>query len=418
MSKNHTKRTILAAATAALLAIAVLASAGAAAPALHAARTQTTQLISQARDGGIPNGPSTNPVISGDKRYARVIAFESEASDLVGGDTNGTKDVFAVKRSGSFANVGTAWHGGNATLLSRGLGGQPANGPSFAPSVDGAYRSDPRCVAFLSAASNLVKGDTNGVTDAFISRGPGGKLRRVSKPGNHQAGQPTTAVAVAGDCSRVAFVTGGRLYTRSHEKTKSLGSKGGDAANPSFAAGEGTDLVFDAGGDIYLSRDGTHKPKKVAGGGRNPAYNALKRHVLSYEKHAGGHWQIAWRELGHGGEHIASSAGSHLGNGDSRHPSVANSGYYIGFETEASNLGTNAARAKKDDNGRPDTYLYTGVRDLTLVQDVKEYGVPVNGGGHNPSISYYANYFVFDSPAPLNHPFGPRQIFMRWLGTV
>ena len=294
MTRNGTTIAIVAAA-AALLIGAALASAKPA-PTLHAARTQTTTLISRARDGGTPNGPSTNPVISGDKRYARVIAFESDASDLVGGDSNGMKDVFAVKRTGSFGNTGTAWHGGNAILLSRGLKGQPANGPSFSPSVDGAYRSDPRCVAFLSAASNLVGGDTNGVIDAFVSRGPGGALRRVSLPGGHQASAPTTAVAVAGDCSRIAFVTGGKLYDRIGRHTRSIRTTG-TPANPSFAAGEGTDLVFDARDGVYLSSNGTGHPHLVAAGGRNPAYNALKRRVVAYEKHMGGHWQIAWRDL-------------------------------------------------------------------------------------------------------------------------
>src|SRR5688500_14309399 len=87
------------------------------------AQEQTTTLISRAADGGTPNGPSTNAVISGDRRYARIVAFESEASDLVRGDGNGQKDVFAVRRSGSVNNTGTPWSGGDAILLSRGLNG-------------------------------------------------------------------------------------------------------------------------------------------------------------------------------------------------------------------------------------------------------------------------------------------------------
>src|SRR3954453_916819 len=82
------------------------------------AQDQTTTLISRAAGGGTPNGPSTNAVISGDRRYARVIAFESTASDLVRGDSNGTSDVFAVKRRGSINNKGTRWSGGRAILVS------------------------------------------------------------------------------------------------------------------------------------------------------------------------------------------------------------------------------------------------------------------------------------------------------------
>src|SRR5215208_1735867 len=89
------------------------------------AQEQTTTLISRAADGGTPNGPSINAVMSGDRRYARIVAYESEATDLVRGDTNGVKDVFAVKRSGSVNNRGTPWSGGDAILVSRGVGGAP-----------------------------------------------------------------------------------------------------------------------------------------------------------------------------------------------------------------------------------------------------------------------------------------------------
>src|SRR4051794_33560228 len=52
------------------------------------ADVQTTELISRSLSGGVPNGQSGNSVISGDKRYARAIAFESDASDIVAGDVN------------------------------------------------------------------------------------------------------------------------------------------------------------------------------------------------------------------------------------------------------------------------------------------------------------------------------------------
>src|SRR3990170_3631856 len=110
-----------------------------------AGRRQTTELISRAADGGTPNGPSSNAVISGDRRYARIVAFQSAATDLVAGDTNGFEDVFAVPRGGSVNNSGTAWEGDNTVLVSRGLGGEPADGPSYRASVSGDFRSAGRC---------------------------------------------------------------------------------------------------------------------------------------------------------------------------------------------------------------------------------------------------------------------------------
>src|SRR3954453_9694176 len=68
---------------------------------------QYTTLISRSYSGKMPNGPSTHPVISNDKRYARAIAFESLASNIVRGDTNGVQDVFAILRKGPIGNNGS-----------------------------------------------------------------------------------------------------------------------------------------------------------------------------------------------------------------------------------------------------------------------------------------------------------------------
>jgi hypothetical protein len=396
----------------ALVAVAIAvpvttALASASSPAVHAARWQTTLLISRSVTGGTPNGASTNPVISGDRRYARIIAFESEASNLVKGDANQQKDVFAVKRGGSFGNDGSQWRPGTTVLVSRGLSGKPANGPSFAPAVDGSFRDAAHCVAFLSAASNLVKGDTNGRVDAFLSRGPGGSPTRVSLPGNKQASADATAVAVSGDCSHTAFVAGGNLYTRAGGATHRV-KTAGSPADPSFAQGETNDLVFGAQGGIYLSRDGTGDPRKLVSGARNPAYNALKRQVVAYEKGRGGAEQVAWRDLG-GSEHVASSSDGRLGNGDSRDPVVVNSGYYIGFESDSTNLGAEPGTQ---------AYLYTDVRKMTQVRSVDKSGHALPGGGRHPGVSFYANYIVFSSPAPLGSAGGDDQIFMRYLGGV
>lgn len=101
--------------------------------------------------GGIPgNGQSQGPSLSGD---ARLVAFTSTASDLVGSDTNGKSDVFVHDRSS-----------GVTTLVSLGIGGVPANGDAFAASISG----DGRHVAFSSAASNLVAAAAGGWVDVFV----------------------------------------------------------------------------------------------------------------------------------------------------------------------------------------------------------------------------------------------------------
>jgi hypothetical protein len=421
------------------------------------------------------NGDSSHPVISQDRRYSTILAFESDASDLVAGDGNGVKDIFMIRRTGRPNNTGTEWQQGATELISKGLGGAPANGPSWAAAIDGGFPEPksnptyPKCIAFLSDASNLVVGDTNGMTDAFISRGPGGAVERVSLPGGVQSGAPATEVTVSIDCTHVAYVVAGKLhvrYFRSYKpaQLKKMKAKArraalkprykaynlpGTATGASFSTGQTDDLVVAADPGVYLIKDGVKRARLVAPGGRNPSYNDVKCRVVAYETQAGGHTQVAWRFLGaaptkykraaasvschalnKSGEQFSSKNKSgHVGNGSSTNPSVGNSGFYITFQSDASNLGVNALGRTGDPNGRTDVYLYTAVRDITLVQSVEEKAVPLAGGGTNPSTSWYANYVFFDTPTggAAGLPLGIRglpgggqvqQIFMRYLGPV
>ena len=402
-------------AAACALAACSLGAAAPPSPAQDRAELQSTDLISRSLSGGVPNGPSTNAVISGDRRYARLIAFESTASDLVAGDSNGQKDVFAVERGGRYTNVGEEWQAARTRLVSRGPGGVPANGPSWGAAVDGDFdNGQASCVAFLSAASNLVKGDTNGKVDAFLVKG-GGAPKRVSLPGNRQSSADTTAVDVSGDCSRTAFVIDGRLYVRSTRTRKLRHTK--PAADPAFAEGRTSDIVFGTPEGVMLARAGGYRPSLVASGARNPVFNNIKRQVVAYERPVGGSTQVVFKDLGRS-EVVASARNGRPGNDDSHNPVIGNSGYYITFESHADNLGTTSTSRLLDENNALDVYLYTDVRKITLAQSVFEKGVPVRGGGQRPSMSFYANYIVFHATAPLGARNGSPQVYMRYLGPV
>jgi TolB protein len=144
--------------------------------------------------------PARNPAISQDRRFGRIAAYEA--------DTGGTTNVYAARRADGYGETGSPWHLGTRELVSAGLGGQPANGPSTQPSLDGTSRVAPHCVAFVSAASNLVPGDTNGRPDAFVRDLRTNVTRRVSvnSRGRQSAGS-VSEVAVNGLCTRVAFVS-------------------------------------------------------------------------------------------------------------------------------------------------------------------------------------------------------------------
>jgi hypothetical protein len=205
----------LAAAVAGTAALALgLSLAG---PAGAASRTAyyDTFLLSRAADGGLPNGASTNGVISQDGRIARAVAFQSDASNLVAADADGTTDVFVTERAPGFGADGSPWSPGRTRLISRGAGGAPADGPSYGPAISGDASSSrggdstaPNCVAFVSRASNLVPGDTNGKADAFVWWMASGRLQRVSvASGGEQSNGDTYDVAVDGACERIAFTS-------------------------------------------------------------------------------------------------------------------------------------------------------------------------------------------------------------------
>jgi hypothetical protein len=151
--------------------------------------------------------------------------------------------------------------------------------------------------------------------------------------------------------------------------------------------------------------------------GSNPAYNGIKRQVVAYEQRRGQNTQIVARDLGKR-EFVVSARDGDEGDASSRNPVVVNSGFYVAFESDASNLGTDASGRRADGNGQADVYLYTDVRKLTLTQSRGADDDILPGGGQRPSPSFYANYIVFDSPAPLGGTDGQPQIFMRYLGAV
>ena len=106
--------------------------------------------VSLAPGGGEANADSSLPSLSADGRY---VAFASRASNLVPGDANQLEDIFVHDRqTGQTQRVSIAWDGAQANGLS-----------NYA-----AISADGRFVAFVSAASNLVPGDTNRTEDVFL----------------------------------------------------------------------------------------------------------------------------------------------------------------------------------------------------------------------------------------------------------
>ncbi len=113
-------------------------------------KTGTTRRVSLAPNGGETDGGSYSPSVSSDGMF---VAFSSDATNLVEGDSNGKRDIFVRNMlTGETKQVSLA----DPSIKPNGHSGNPAISPS------GEY------IVFQSDASNLVNNDQNGKTDIFM----------------------------------------------------------------------------------------------------------------------------------------------------------------------------------------------------------------------------------------------------------
>ena len=156
------------------------------------------------------NGGNGDSYAVGISTNGHYVLFETSASDLIAGDTNNASDVV----------VRDLWAGTNI-LVSAATNGLTGNGAS-----DSAVMTpDGRYVAFVSAASNLVAGDTNGIRDVFVRDVVTGTTTLVSVGAQMSQGS-SEAPLITPDGRYVAFFStatnlvpgvpqsGGEIYVR------------------------------------------------------------------------------------------------------------------------------------------------------------------------------------------------------------
>ncbi|MEK7815216.1 MAG: putative Ig domain-containing protein, partial [Pseudomonadota bacterium] len=149
-------------------------------------RTNTSAAGTQAIDG-----TSYTPAISADGRY---VAFTSYASNLVPGDTNRASDIFVKDiQTGEIVRADTA------------TDGTQGDSYSFHPAIS----ADGRYVAFMSSASNLVLGDTNGSSDSFVKDLQTGEIVRANTAadGVQANGESNYGPSISADGRYVAFAS-------------------------------------------------------------------------------------------------------------------------------------------------------------------------------------------------------------------
>ncbi|MBL8057256.1 MAG: PD40 domain-containing protein [Anaerolineales bacterium] len=351
-----------------------------------------TARVSLSSAGQAGDGASSEPALSADGRY---VAFVSAAANLVAGDTNTClvfgggpnpqpcPDVFV-------RDLLT----GTTTRVSVGPAGAQSNGQSQQPAIS----ADGRYVAFVSAATNLVTGDTNTCAgdgyaaagtcpDVFVYDRQTGATTRVSVgPGNAQADHPADDPALSADGRYVAFVSAAStlvasdtnnvadVFVRDRQagttgrvSVSTAGVQQNDGGFNVALAGSGRYVVFDSFADNLLG----------TGGDGNSGSDIFLRDRdtdndgIMDEAGAVSTTRVSLRDGGTLEDNGAS--------GGSFFPAVSADGRYVAFKSYSTDLVSN------DFNGVADIFL----RDR---QANRTWRVSVN------AIGQEVNTFSFDSP--------------------
>ncbi|MDO9086499.1 MAG: hypothetical protein Q7U53_09860 [Anaerolineaceae bacterium] len=251
---------------------------------------------------------------------------------------------------------------------------------SSEPSISG----DGRHVAFSSLASNLVPDDTNNFSDVFVHDLQTNTTTRVSvNSAGEQADSGSGPASISGDGRYVAFRSGATNLVSGEEILY------------------GQIFVHDrqTGQTVIVSKSSSglvgnlpSSDPSISADGRFVAFQSLSDNLVTGDNNED--WDIFVHDLESQNTVLVSkSTNSDIGNGPSNYPSISENGYYVAFQSEATNL------VSDDTNETMDVFLYnlqTG--DISMIST----GIGENAGnGFSgfPSISNDGRFTAFLSGA-------------------
>ena len=334
---------------------------------VHDRQTGVTTRVSVDSAGAEANGSSTRSHISDDGRF---VAFESAATNLVAGDSNGMGDVFVHDRQT-----------GTTTRVSVGPGAQQSNDDAFQSSIS----PDGRFVGFASTATNLVAGDTNGTTDVFVHDRQAGTTTRVSVSsagvqGNNSSFQTPSFSAdgrfvayLSGATNLVANDTNARqdlfLHDRQTATTTrvSVGTGGQEADSTSFqpaVSADGRFVVFASSATNLVAGDSN---------GRDD--------IFMRDRQTGTTTRLSL------------DSGGVQANLDSGFPTLSADGRFVAFQSNATNL------VAGDSNGQEDIFVHDRQNATTTRVGLGGSGEQGNGASSTPWISANGLIVAFRSDA-------------------
>ena len=333
-------------------------------------RTGTTERVSVGPDGVQGNGDvGEESAISADGRF---VAFASQATNLVPGDTNNEADVFVRDRSS-----------GTIERVSVGPAGVQAN----AGSRQLAISPDGRFVAFYTYASNLVRGDTNGGYDVFLRDRKWGITRRVSVGPNGVQGDK--------DCGYATISADGRLIAFS-SAASNLVRNDTNRRIDIFVRDRQTrvtERVNVGPSGVQANGDSSsQQPPAISADGRFVAFVSDADNLVRGDTNGAADIFVRDRRKGTT-RRVSVGPGGLQGNGFSFMPAISSDGRFVSFASTATNL------VPGDTNGAADIFVYDRQKGTTRRVSVGPGGAQANASSERPAISSSGRLVAFSSYA-------------------
>jgi len=328
----------------------------------------TTELVSVDSNEAQGNDLSDEPCISADGRY---VAFTSWATNLVGGDTNGSHDVFVRDRQG-----------GTTERVSVDASAAQGNGPSSSPSIS----ADGRYVAFKSWATNLVNGDANGTfEDVFVRDRQGGTTERVNISSNGaQANDACEASSISADGRYVGF------YTLADNLVSGDTNGSYDAFVHDRQVSTTVRVSINSGG---VQGNGDSVDPSISADGRYVAFTSTAGNLVTGDTN--GFADIFMRDCQSATtERVSVDSNGAQGNDHSFAPAVSVSadGRCVVFLSSAANL-------VSGDTGGFDVFIRDRQNGTTELVSIDSSGAQANGDSYDAAVSADGCYVAFESLA-------------------
>jgi Tol biopolymer transport system component len=361
---------------ASFVVLSTLAVSASAAPASNQGETSRVSLSSS---GGQGDYSSFATGISASGRY---VAFTSDATTLVEGDTNGKRDAFVRDRLT-----------GETTRVSVSSTGKQSNcSDPFGCSSAVGISANGRSVAMVSAAPDLVAGDTNEASDVFVHDRRTGETTRVSISGTGSEGNGASGfAAISADGRYVAFSSSASNLVPGDTNDT------GDVFIHDLRTGRTTRVSLDSHGR-QTNRGGDSWDPAISARGRYIAFTSNATNLVAHDTNNLGDVFVRDLRTGRTTRVSVSSRGKQAARDRTRNgsnaPSISANGRYIAFHSAASNL------VRGDTNRVFDIFVRDRKTSKTRRVSVSNRGRQANAESFGPeSISPDGRYVAFGSLA-------------------